>query len=74
MGFYPAVELASKQPLQKDITQTQGTGNQFFLFGAPGSSACAAYATAQGTKVQKGVHCLIAETQVPVNRPHASAI
>ena len=69
IGFYQAVQLASKQPLQTDIKKTQGTGNQFFLFGAPGSSACAAYAKAQGTKVQKGVHCLIAETQVPVNKP-----
>jgi SecD/SecF fusion protein len=74
MGFYQAVQLASKQPLQTDIRKTQGTGNQFFLFGAPGSSACAAYATAQGTKVQKGVHCLIAETQVADNASYASAV
>ncbi|HUY58720.1 MAG TPA: protein translocase subunit SecD [Solirubrobacteraceae bacterium] len=74
MGFYPAVQLASKQPLQTGIRKTQGTGNQFFLFGAPGSSACTAYAAAQGTKVQKGVHCLIAETQVPVNQSRASAV
>ena len=74
MGFYQAVQLASKQPLQTDIKKTQGTGDQFFLFGAPGSSACTAYAAAQGTKVQKGVHCLIAETQVPDNQSHASAV
>ncbi len=74
MGFYQAVKLASKQPLQPDLKKGQGTGDQFFLFGAPGSSACAAYAKAQGTKVQKGVHCLIAETQAPATTAYAKAV
>jgi SecD/SecF fusion protein len=65
MGFYAAVELAAKQPLFKNYKRTSGTGNQYFLFGAPGSSACAAYAKVEGTKVQKGVHCLIAQSQEP---------
>src|SRR3984957_19503317 len=33
MGFYPAVQLASKQPLQQDRSKVQAPGNQFFLFG-----------------------------------------
>jgi SecD/SecF fusion protein len=65
MGFYDAVKLAAKQPLFKNYKRTSGTGNQYFLFGAPGSSACAAYAKAEGTKVKKGVHCLIAQNQAP---------
>jgi SecD/SecF fusion protein len=60
MGFYQAVKLAAKQPLEKNWRVTSGAGNQYFLFGAPGSSACAALAAATSTKVQKGIHCLIA--------------
>jgi SecD/SecF fusion protein len=66
IGFYDAVKLAAKQPLFPNYKRTSGTGNQYFLFGAPGSSACAAYAKVQGTKVQKGVHCLIAQSQEPI--------
>ncbi|HEX3802692.1 MAG TPA: protein translocase subunit SecD [Solirubrobacteraceae bacterium] len=73
MGFYAAVQLAAKQPLVSSGTRGQGTGNQFFLFGAPGSSACAAYAAASGTKVQKGVHCLISSVQVGTNVSAANA-
>ena len=36
MGFYDAVTLAAKQPLEPDKNAGQGTGNQYFLFGAPG--------------------------------------
>jgi SecD/SecF fusion protein len=74
MGFYQAVQLASKQPLETDLKKGQGTGNQFFLFGAPGSSACTTAAAAQNAKVQKGVHCLITTTQVPDSEPHANAV
>jgi len=65
MSFYQAVKLASQQPLEKNYKATSGSGNQYYMFGAPGSPACAAFAAAQGTKVQKGVHCLIAQNQAP---------
>jgi SecD/SecF fusion protein len=58
LGFYQAVELASKQPFVKKVDAAR-YGNEFFMFGAPGSAACAALAAADGTKVDKGVHCLI---------------
>ncbi|MDE3134165.1 MAG: protein translocase subunit SecD, partial [Acidobacteriota bacterium] len=63
LGFYEAVKLAAKQPAVKDTKNSSGVGNQFFMFGAPGSSACAAAAAAQNAKAQRGVHCLIASTQ-----------
>ncbi|HWE59574.1 MAG TPA: protein translocase subunit SecD [Solirubrobacteraceae bacterium] len=63
MGFYQAVKYASTRPAASGIKNTSGTGNQFFMFGSPGSSACAAFAAASNTKLQKGVHCLIASAQ-----------
>jgi SecD/SecF fusion protein len=73
MPFYAAVKLASKQPPYNGNAATSGYGTQFFLFGNPGSSACAAYAAAQNTRVQKGVHCLIASTQAAQDTPQAVA-
>jgi SecD/SecF fusion protein len=75
MSFYPAVVLASKQPFVPNAKGTSGAGNQFFLFGSPGSSACAAYAAAQGKKPAKGVHCLIAgPLQVAPGTPTTKAV
>ncbi len=65
LGFYQAVKLAAKQPAVKNSSGSSGFGNQYFMFGAPGSSACAALARASGSKAQKGVHCLIASVQGP---------
>jgi SecD/SecF fusion protein len=62
IGFHQAVEFASKQK-PVSTKNTSGAGNQFFMFGAPGSSACKAAAAVAGTKVQKGVYCLIDQTQ-----------
>ena len=59
MTFYDAVRLAAKQPFKVDTGKQQGGGNQFLLFGAPGSTACEAQAAAAKTKAAKGVHCLI---------------
>ncbi len=41
-------------------------GNEWFLFGAPGSTACKSFAAAEHQKVVKGVHCLISG---PLLRP-----
>jgi SecD/SecF fusion protein len=64
LSFYAAVQLASKQTVSK-ATDTSGFGNQFFMFGAPGSPACAALAASRSSnaKPEKGVHCLIASVQ-----------
>jgi SecD/SecF fusion protein len=68
LGFYAAVKLASSLPASKASANTSGFGDQYFMFGAPGSPACAAYAASQSTsghtvKPQKGVHCLITSVQ-----------
>jgi SecD/SecF fusion protein len=60
-GFYAAVKLASKQPWRPLTKAMQRVGDQYFLFGAPGSNACA-QAAASATKPTKplvGVHCLL---------------
>jgi len=58
MSLYDAVTLASKQPSQASPDNAR-LGSQYFLFGAPGSAACAAAAQAAGTKPAPGVHCLL---------------
>jgi SecD/SecF fusion protein len=78
ISFYSAVKLASTLKPAKGSSDTSGFGNQFFMFGNPGSRACAAFAAAQSTpghtvKPQKGVHCLIASVQGQ-NLSKASAI
>lgn len=73
MGLYQAVKLASKQPykVSKDNARL---GSQWYLFGAPGSPACKALADASGTKVQKGVHCLLSNpVQLTENASEAQA-
>ena len=60
MGLYAAVQLGAKQPLKTtDTTSMSQVGNEWFLFGAPGSSACKSFAAAEHQTVVKGVHCLI---------------
>ncbi len=60
MGLYAAVQLGAKQPLRtSDTASMSQVGNEWFLFGAPGSSACKSFAAAEHQKVVKGVHCLI---------------
>ncbi|MGH2861087.1 MAG: hypothetical protein ACRDLT_06195, partial [Solirubrobacteraceae bacterium] len=61
LGFHQAVAFAAKQH-PSSTKNSSGFGNQFFMFGAPGSSACAASAAATSSKVQKGAYCLIAQT------------
>jgi hypothetical protein len=59
MSLYGAVKLASKQP-PAPLTERLGRlGPQYYLFGAPGSAACAATAKANGTAAIPGEHCLL---------------
>jgi SecD/SecF fusion protein len=59
MSLYDAVKLASKQP-PAAVTESLGRiGPQYYLFGAPGSAACAAAARANGTAAIAGEHCLL---------------
>jgi SecD/SecF fusion protein len=59
MTLYDAVKLASKQPAKVSPDNAR-RGPQYYMFGAPGSTACATAAKAQGTTPTPGVHCLLA--------------
>ena len=58
MGLYQAVQLASKQKEWASSTNSR-LGPQYWMFGAPGSAACAAAAKAQGTVPVSGQRCLL---------------
>jgi len=61
MSLYDAVKLASGQPAQTTNTrQLSRLGNDYYLFGAPGSKACATAAKDQGTVPVQGEHCYLA--------------
>jgi SecD/SecF fusion protein len=54
--LYDAAKLAAKQPTRPGGSRS---GPAYYLFGAPGSPACAAAAKAAGTTVVQGQHCLL---------------
>jgi SecD/SecF fusion protein len=58
MSLYQAVKLASKQP---PVTSTNSShlGNQYYMFGAPGSAACETAAKFYGVTPQVGQHCYL---------------
>jgi SecD/SecF fusion protein len=59
MSLYDAVKLAAQQPEQTSNDNTR-RGSEYYIFGAPGSAACAAAATAQHKTPVPGAHCLLA--------------
>ncbi|MGZ4167628.1 MAG: protein translocase subunit SecD [Solirubrobacteraceae bacterium] len=60
LPLYQAAKLAAKQPPQPLSATQSRKGPAYYLFGAPGSSACAAAAKANGTTPVQGQHCLLA--------------
>jgi SecD/SecF fusion protein len=62
VALYEAVMLASRQPVAEagGSQQLSRTGPQYYLFGAPGSAACAAVAKQDMTTPAQGEHCLLA--------------
>ncbi len=58
MNLYDAVQLASKQPESSSAANSR-LGPEYYMFGAPGSAACAAAAKANGTVPAAGQHCLL---------------
>ena len=58
MSLYNAVKLASTQPSQVSIDNAR-KGPQYYMFGAPGSAACATAAKDQGLAPVAGAHCLL---------------
>jgi SecD/SecF fusion protein len=72
MALYAAVKLAAKQPpvasgspASKYLSRG---GPELFLFGAPGSAACARMAKDTGTKPIAGEHCFLGGGQDTSNR------
>ena len=59
MPLYDAVRLASKQRPQVSPDNSR-LGPQYYLFGSPGSAACATVARNQGKTPAPAVHCLLA--------------
>jgi SecD/SecF fusion protein len=67
MNLYDAVKLASKQPVQISSDNAR-KGPQYYMFGAPGSSACTTAGKSLGYTPVPGQHCLISG---PDNGPGA---
>jgi SecD/SecF fusion protein len=59
MSLYDAVVLASKQPTAPHSSSLSRIGPQYFMFGGPGSAACAAAARESDTQPIQGEHCLL---------------
>ena len=58
IGLYQAVMLASKQPYSASSSNSR-VGSQYYIFGAPGSRACATAARDEGQPPAAGVRCLL---------------
>jgi SecD/SecF fusion protein len=58
-SLYQAVTLAAKQPPAPLAKSQSRKGAAYYLFGSPGSAACAAAAKAAGTTPVQGQHCLL---------------
>ena len=77
MSLYDAVKLAGKQPYMAFTKKVKGArlGSEYFMFGAPGSTACRALAAANNTKPVVGVHCLVSgPLQVNTGTPLSSVM
>jgi SecD/SecF fusion protein len=58
LPLYNAVKLAAQQPASPSRNNARG-GSEYYLFGAPGSAACATAAKDHGKPVAAGVRCLL---------------
>ncbi len=58
LPLYQAVKLAAAQPPASSKSNARD-GQEYYLFGAPGSTACATAAKDRNQTVQAGVHCLL---------------
>ncbi|MEO9024032.1 MAG: protein translocase subunit SecD [Solirubrobacteraceae bacterium] len=58
LPLYQAVKLAAAQPAAPSKSNARA-GQEYYLFGAPGSTACATAAKDRNQTVQAGVHCLL---------------
>ncbi len=68
LPLYQAVQLASRQPEQASSDNARA-GNEYYLFGAPGSHACTESAELAGSRAVPHEHCLLAG---PIELPAAT--
>jgi SecD/SecF fusion protein len=61
MSLYQAVKLASQQPTQPASRSQSHKGPVYYMFGAPGSAACAAAAKFYGVTNILGQRCLLSQ-------------
>ncbi|MFZ0042057.1 MAG: hypothetical protein WAK93_12180, partial [Solirubrobacteraceae bacterium] len=66
LALYEAVKLASKQPVAPARPTLARLGPEYYLFGSPGSAACAAAAKDNGTTPIQGEHCLLSGPAIRV--------
>jgi SecD/SecF fusion protein len=59
LPLYQAAKLAAKQPPAPLVKTQSRKGPAYYLFGTPGSAACAAAAKADNTTPVQGQHCLL---------------
>ena len=75
MPLYQAVKLASKQPATPFSPNLSRLGSEYYLFGKPGSAACATAAAEGHIPLMKGRYCLLAgPNQETSRRARAQAI
>jgi SecD/SecF fusion protein len=60
VSLYQAVKLASTQPVAPRSSHLARLGPEYYLFGAPGSAACATVDRERGITPVLGDHCLLA--------------
>src|ERR1035438_7385748 len=58
LALYQAVQLAAKQPSSASTANARD-GKEYYLFGAPGSAACATVAKDHHSTPIAGAHCLL---------------
>jgi SecD/SecF fusion protein len=63
MPLYQAVKLAAAQPPAPSKINARA-GQEYYIFGAPGSAACRIAAKDRGQSVQAGQHCLLLKAPV----------
>ena len=66
MALYQAVTLASRQPAAALRPTLERLGPEYYMFGAPGSAACAAAAKFNQTPPVQGKHCLLSGPDISV--------
>jgi SecD/SecF fusion protein len=67
MSLYAAVKLASGQPRAPLGPSLSRLGDEYYLFGAPGSASCAAAASDVETAPVAGQHCALAGPEPSLN-------